>query len=113
MQILPAWPRKTDFRLPGPPDHQETLCCTLPEVKGAIEDPHKVVIDARSEEEYLGSRLLRNAAKPGRIPGVTFIPWQENLIREGPFKGYFKSSREILDLYAARGITPDKQIYIY
>jgi len=113
LKILPPWPRKTDFRLPDKPNLQEPLCCTLPEVKEALADPRKVVLDVRSPGEYLGEEQLRHAASPGRIPGVTFIPWQETLVQEGPNQGYFKSAREILDLFAARGVTPDKHVYIY
>jgi thiosulfate/3-mercaptopyruvate sulfurtransferase len=113
LKILPPWPKRTDFRLPGRVSPQEPLCCTLPEVKKALADPQKVVLDVRTKEEYLGEKQVKHAAKPGRIPGVTFIEWKETLVKEGANKGYFESAQEIRDFYSARGVTPDKHIYIY
>ena len=113
LQFLPPFPRKGDFRLPGAPHHQEPLCCTLPEVKEALADPQKVVLDVRSRKEFFGEKKLRHANKPGRIPGVISVPWEEVLVPEGELQGYFKPGPELRGLFAARGVTPDKHIYIY
>jgi len=56
---------------------------------------------------------LRDAVRAGRIPGVAWIEWREVLIKEGPYKGYWKSAEEIRKLFVDIGVTPDKEIYIY
>ncbi|MBS3917936.1 MAG: sulfurtransferase [Deltaproteobacteria bacterium] len=104
---------QTQFKLPGKTKSMEPLLCTLPEVRGALKEPKKVVLDVRASKEYLGEETLAGAVKPGRIPGVKWIEWREVLIKEGPNKGYWKSAEEIRKLFADLGVTPDKEIYIY
>ncbi|MGQ9638523.1 MAG: sulfurtransferase [Thermodesulfobacteriota bacterium] len=103
----------TQFKLPEKTKNTETLLCTLPEVKEALKGDKKVVLDVRSSKEYLGEEMLSGAVRAGRIPGVKWIEWKEVLIKEGPFKGYWKSAEEIRKLFADIGVTPDKEIYIY
>jgi 3-mercaptopyruvate sulfurtransferase SseA len=67
----------------------------------------------RSKEEFLGSETKKGAARPGRIPGVVWVEWKEVLVEAGPHKDYWKSAEEIKKLFAAKGITPDKDIYMY
>ena len=55
----------------------------------------------------------KGATKPGRIPGVTWIEWKDVLIEEGPYKGYWKPAEDIKKIFASKGVTPDKDIYIY
>jgi len=89
------------------------LLCTLPEVKSALKKPGRVVLDCRSEKEYLGEMKKKGAPKGGRIPGVIWIEWKEAVVKEGPYKGYWKSAEEIKKIYLAKGVTPEKEIYIY
>ncbi len=104
---------QTPFKLPGKAKSTEPLLCALPEVKEALKNPKKVVLDVRSKKEYLGEETLSGAAKPGRIPGVAYTEWKEVLVKEDPYKGYWKSSDEIKKLFLDIGVTPDKDIYIY
>ena len=101
------------FRTPGRTKKTEPLLCSLPEVKGALKDQNKVVLDVRSRKEYLGEETRGGAIKPGRISGVPWIEWKEVLIEEGPFKGYWKPAEEIRKFFSAKGVTPDKDVYIY
>ena len=107
-QISPA-----QFKLSGKTKSTESLLCTLPEIKGALKDPKKIVLDVRALKEYTGEEMLRDAVRAGRIPGVAWIEWREVLIKEGPYKGYWKSAEEIRKLFVDIGVTPDKEIYIY
>jgi thiosulfate/3-mercaptopyruvate sulfurtransferase len=107
-QITPA-----QFRLTGKTKAMEPLLCTLPEIKGALKESKKVVLDVRASKEYLGEETLTGAVRPGRIPGVKWIEWREVLIKEGPNKGYWKPAEEIRKLFADLGVTPDKEVYIY
>jgi thiosulfate/3-mercaptopyruvate sulfurtransferase len=123
---IDAWKRKgfplemispkvveTEFKLKGETEAREPLLCTLPEVKSALREHDKAVLDVRSKKEYLGEETKKGAPKAGRIPGVLWIEWNETLIQEGPFKGYWKSAEEIKKLFSAKGVTPDKEIYMY
>lgn len=112
-EMIPPKIEKTRFKLPERLKSREPLLCTLPEVKSALKDPDKVVLDVRSKKEYLGEEVKKGALKPGRIPGVIWTEWTEALITEGPFKGYWKSAEEIKKIFSAKGVTPDKEIYIY
>jgi len=112
-EMIPPQINPAQFRLPGKTKSTEPLLCTLPEVRGALKEPKKVVLDVRASKEYLGEETLAGAVRPGRIPGVKWIEWREVLIKDGPNKGYWKSAEEIRKLFADLGVTPDKEIYIY
>lgn len=112
-EMIPPQTSQTQFKLPGKTKSTEPLLCGLPEVRGALRDPKKVVLDVRASKEYLGEETLTGATRPGRIPGVKWIEWREVLIKDGPQKGYWKSADEIRKLFAEIGVTPDKEIYIY
>lgn len=110
-QTTPVLPAAT-FKLRGAPA-RENLLCTISEVKKALQDPQKVILDTRSLKEYAGEELKEGAVKPGHIPGVTLIEWQGTLVKQGPFKGYRQPGAAIRQLFAGQGITPDKEVYIY
>ena len=61
----------------------------------------------------LGEGSKEGAARAGRIPGAVGVFWEENRVATGPQKGYWKGAAALKEIYAARGITPDKDIYIY
>jgi thiosulfate/3-mercaptopyruvate sulfurtransferase len=64
----------------------------------------RVIVDARSAEEYSGS--IVRAAKPGHIPGATNIDWNRNLKQDS-----FKEVGELESLY--RDIPKDAEIVTY
>ncbi|MEW6659664.1 MAG: rhodanese-like domain-containing protein [Thermodesulfobacteriota bacterium] len=103
---------RTRYKLPGP-SPASTLLSSLEEVKKAISDPRKVILDVRSQRQYLGQESKEGATRHGHIPGALWLAWQENVVPAGPFKGYMKSEAEIKKIYGARGATPDKDIYLY
>jgi thiosulfate/3-mercaptopyruvate sulfurtransferase len=101
------------FRLPGKTGARTPLLCTLPEVREALRNPKRVVLDVRAKTEHFGEETLPGAVRPGRIPGVVWVEWKEVLIKDGPFKGYWKSGEDIKKLFSNIGVTPEKEIYIY
>jgi thiosulfate/3-mercaptopyruvate sulfurtransferase len=103
---------RSSFKLPASAQ-RKSLAATLDEVKGAVSEQSKVILDDRSQRQYLGEEREEGAARPGRIPGSVWVEWKETRVAEGPFKGFFKNAEEIKKIYAARGITPDKDIYLY
>lgn len=112
-EMIPPQVSPTQFRLSGKTRSTEPLLCGLPEVREALRDSSKIVLDVRAKEEYLGEKILSGAAKAGRIPGVKWIEWKEVLIKEGPLKGYWRPAEEIKKLFLDIGVTPDREIYIY
>jgi len=68
-----------------------------------------VLLDARSAAEYSGAKAF--AARAGHIPGAINIEWlqamdQHRHLRVKPFE-------EIRALFAAQGVTPDKEVITY
>ena len=112
-EMLPPKTEKTLFRLPKEENIRKPLLCALPEVKSALQDRNKIVLDVRSQKEFLGEDLKEGAVKPGRIPGVVWIEWTESLVDKGPFKSFWKSAEEIKRIFTAKGVTPDKDIFVY
>ena len=100
------------FRFPAEPP-KNFLWANLAEVKAAQAAPDKVILDVRTPRLYLGEGAKEGAPRPGRIPGAMGVFWEENRVAAGPHKGCWKSAAELKEIYAARGITPDKDIYIY
>ena len=77
------------------------------DVHRALRDNDSVLVDVRRDTEILGTE--KRARRLGTMPGAVPIPWRDNLDE----KGAFRSAEEIRDLYAAKGITPDKSIITY
>jgi thiosulfate/3-mercaptopyruvate sulfurtransferase len=78
-----------------------------------MHDPRKALVDNRPRREYLGMEFKDGATRPGHIPGAVGLHWKEDLVPAGPAKGYWQSLVEIKHMYAARGVTADKDIYLY
>ncbi len=104
---------RTTFQFLREAKERKPLLCTLPEVKSALKGSDKVVLDVRSKKEFLGEELKEGAIKPGRIPGVIWIEWTEALVAEGTYKSCWKSAEEINRIFSAKGVTPEKDIYMY
>ena len=72
-------------------------------------------VDVRSPEEFRGELLApphlpqEQAQVPGHIPFASNITWSKAVNDDGTFK----SADELKELYAAEGITPDKEVVTY
>ncbi|MGH2749306.1 MAG: sulfurtransferase [Actinomycetota bacterium] len=72
-------------------------------------------VDVRSPEEFRGELLApphlpqEQAQVPGHIPGAANITWSKTVNDDGTFK----SADELIKLYEAEGITPDKDVVAY
>jgi thiosulfate/3-mercaptopyruvate sulfurtransferase len=78
-------------------------------------DSPGALVDVRSPAEYNGE-LLAPAALPqegaqraGHVPGAENIPWASAVNEDGTFK----AADELRDLYAAKGITGDRDVITY
>ena len=70
----------------------------------AIGDPKKVVLDARSPEEYRGEDV--RAKFGGHIPGAVNIDYRANFSASGTLK----PATELKTLYESKGVTKDKEV---
>ena len=72
-------------------------------------------VDVRSPEEFRGEKLApdhlpqEQAQVPGHIAGAANIPW----VLAANDDGTFKSADELRALYAAQGITEDREVIAY
>lgn len=72
-------------------------------------------VDVRSPEEFRGELLApphlpqEQAQVPGHIPGASNITWSKAVNEDGTFK----NADELKELYAAEGITADKDVVTY
>jgi thiosulfate/3-mercaptopyruvate sulfurtransferase len=80
------------------------LLATVDDVLISVANPDSVIVDTRSDGEYTGQTV--RAARGGAIPGAVHLEWTNNL----DAKGFFKSADELKQMYAARGIGPEKEV---
>ncbi|MGI8746790.1 MAG: sulfurtransferase [Deinococcus sp.] len=73
------------------------------------------MVDVRSPDEFSGkvthmpSYPQEGVLRGGHIPGAANIPWARATNEDGTFK----SADELTSLYAAEGVTPDKDVIAY
>lgn len=80
---------------------------TYQDMIDAIDASDKVILDTRSEKEWLGTD--RRAARGGTIPSAVHLDWVNHLTPDGKLK----SADELLRLFEARGITADKEVLAF
>ena len=76
---------------------------------------HVSLVDVRSPKEYSGELLApenlpqEGAQRGGHIPSAVNVPWA-SAVRED---GTFKPAAELRDLYAGKGVTPNREVIAY
>lgn len=76
-------------------------------VRDRLHSPESVIIDTRSDGEYFG-RTVR-AKRAGAIPGAVHLEWTNNLTADG----VYKSPEDLGAMYAALGVTPEREAVTY
>ncbi|HZS93952.1 MAG TPA: sulfurtransferase [Chloroflexota bacterium] len=99
------------YRLSEP---DSTIRAMRDTVQEAIDAPHSLLLDARSDLEYRGERFWpslppQGNERAGHIPGAVLVP-ADTTCRED---GTFKSPAELRALYADHGVTENKDIITY
>jgi thiosulfate/3-mercaptopyruvate sulfurtransferase len=94
----PAVPAVTD---PYAGDAQPDTLAQLDEVLASLDDPHVILVDARTPEEFAA----------GHIPGAVNVNYPLNAQPDSPHT--WKSADELLALYRGIGVTPDKLVIPY
>ena len=98
-----------------PSSTRTTLRTFRNDVLGAMDNPNTRLVDVRSPAEYVGLLAApehlpqERAQRKGHIPGAVNVPWAKAVAEDGTFK----ADDELEQLYAAKGVTPDKDITVY
>src|SRR4030095_4607866 len=101
----------TGYQLPEP---DFALRAFRDDILPRLGDPELVLVDVRSPAELNGEIIAPPGLpgpprRAGRIPGAASIPWAQTVREDGTFK-----DRDDLEtLYAAKGVTPDKDVIAY
>jgi thiosulfate/3-mercaptopyruvate sulfurtransferase len=107
---IPTYPA-ADYQLSDP---DFSLRAFRDDILPRLGDPELALVDVRSPAEFNGEVIAppgmsETAQRAGHIPGAASIPWAQT-VRED---GRFKSAADLAALYAAKGITPDRDIIAY
>jgi thiosulfate/3-mercaptopyruvate sulfurtransferase len=107
---VPAYP-ETGYELP---ELDPALRAFRDDILPRLGDPELALVDVRSPAEFAGEiiappGMAETAQRAGHIPGAASIPWAQTVREDGTFK----SREELEQLYAAKGVTPDKDVIAY
>ena len=96
-------------------ERDETIRIFRDAVRESIAAGDRALVDVRSPQEFSGELISppgyeqEGAQRAGHIPTAQSIPWAQAVRDDGTFK----SADELRELYAAKGVTPDKQVTAY
>ncbi len=96
-------------------DRDESIRTYRDAVRETIGGAGSALVDVRSPQEYAGDLIAppgyeqEGAQRGGHIPSAQSIPWA-SAVRDD---GTFKSADELHQLYAGKGVTPDKSVTAY
>ena len=77
-------------------------------------DGELALVDVRSPAEFAGEVIAppgmsETAQRAGHIPGAASAPWAQTVNEDGTFK----TAEALREHYAAKGVTPDKDVVAY
>jgi thiosulfate/3-mercaptopyruvate sulfurtransferase len=96
-------------------ERDESIRAYRDQVREWIEGGGRALVDVRSPGEYAGDLIAppgyeqEGAQRAGHIPTAASIPWASAVRDDGTFKG----PDELKELYASKGVTPDKEVTAY
>ncbi|HET7615573.1 MAG TPA: sulfurtransferase [Bacillales bacterium] len=101
---------KTDYPVKA---SDPSLRALQPDVVEAL-NASTALVDVRSPQEFTGEviappGMTETAQRGGHIPGAANIPWKQATEDDGTFK----SADDLKELYAGKGVTPDKDVITY
>lgn len=96
----------------GTPD--KTIRARRDDVFQIVEKKGAYLVDVRSPDEFTGKviappGMTETAQRGGHIPGAANIPWSKAANEDGTFKSY----DELVKLYEAQGVRPDRETVAY
>lgn len=94
--------------------NEEKWLATVEDVQEAMEDDDKVILDTRSEGEYVKNEKKGDVPRGGYIPTATWIEWK-HAVNGGKSEGprTFKTAEELREVYESKGVTADKTVIPY
>jgi thiosulfate/3-mercaptopyruvate sulfurtransferase len=96
-------------------ERDESIRAYRDEVREWLGASERALVDVRSSAEYAGDLISppgyeqEGAQRAGHIPTAVSIPWASAVADDGTFK----SPEELRELYAGKGVTPDKEVTAY
>ncbi len=104
-------PEQTTYKAKG---LDSDLRILLPEVQETIKSDKTTLVDVRSPDEFTGKILSppglpETCQRGGHIPKAQNIPWGLACNEDGTFK----NADELKELYANKGVTPEKDVIAY
>ncbi|MBK8163039.1 MAG: sulfurtransferase [Gammaproteobacteria bacterium] len=87
------------------PEHQTDMKY----IRMHLGDPAVAILDARTPAEFAGTD--KRAQRAGHIPGAVNVDWSQALAGGGDMR--LRADDQLRALYAAAGITPDKEIILH
>jgi thiosulfate/3-mercaptopyruvate sulfurtransferase len=96
-------------------ERDESIRAYRDDVLQTVRSGDRVLVDVRSPQEYAGEMGAppgyesEGASRLGHIPGALSIPWAQAVRDDGTFK----SAADLRELYAAKGVSPDKETVAY
>ncbi len=107
----PATHAPTGYQLPEP---DFSLRAFRDDILPRLGDPELVLVDVRTPAEFLGRVIAppgmsETARRGGHIPGAVSVPWAQAVRDDGTFR----SAAELSALFAAKGITAERDVITY
>jgi thiosulfate/3-mercaptopyruvate sulfurtransferase len=96
-------------------DRDESIRAYRDQVREWIGAGDRALVDVRSPGEFAGDLVAppgyeqEGAQRAGHIPTAASIPWASAVADDGTFR----SADELRELYAGKGVTPDKEVTAY
>ena len=94
-------------------DSDLTLRALQGQVRAALGQRDRVLVDVRTPEEYRGERFMleppQGTERAGHIPGAVHLYYESALNTDGTFR----SADELSALYENKGITADREAITY
>ena len=90
------------------PELHAARVATRHDVLAAIGDPHSVILDTRSDDEWFG-RDARGTARAGAIPGAVHQEWTAHV----DARGCLLPPQVLRERFEAIGVTPEREIIAY
>ena len=103
--------KATAFTFPETGDKSRVISKEELEALIASDDENYILVDARSKEEYHGSKVKPGAGKGGHIPNAIQIDWSETIHHKGNKK--FKSLSELRSIFAQLDSAKADKIIVY
>jgi thiosulfate/3-mercaptopyruvate sulfurtransferase len=96
-------------------ERDESIRARRDQVLSWLDGNGRALVDVRSPQEYAGELMAppgyeqEGASRTGHIPTAQSIPWAQAVQDDGTFK----SADALRELYAGKGVTPDKEVTAY